>query len=147
MITLFSAVIDTRYTVQRYKIKYISVGSGTQQTRVVNMVYSWYPFSNSSMITQFTLDTPNFLQSSRERPNLVTGYSWVRGCKQCQQRNNPPTEPNAPVVSIESIHPFQKIWRDIMGHPPASANGNCYILGVTELFTKWAEAFRLEETS
>ena len=34
-----------------------------------------------------------------------------------------------------------------MGPLPVTSRGNCYILIVTDLFTKWVEAFPLKETS
>lgn len=72
---------------------------------------------------------------------------WVKGCPQCQYRNAPPTNTKAPVVPIQTSRPFQKISWDIMGPLPPSSRGNRYILVVTDLFTKWVEAFPLKETS
>ena len=48
-----------------------------------------------------------------------------------------------PLLSI----PFQKITWDIMGTLPPLVKGKRYILVITDLFTKWVEAFPLQETS
>ena len=73
--------------------------------------------------------------------------SWVRECKQCQQRNPPMPTPQAPLETIQANYPFEKISWDIMGPLPVSNSGNKYVLVVTDLFTKWVEAFPLKETS
>lgn len=71
----------------------------------------------------------------------------VRKCKQCQKRNPPEPQPNAPLGTISATYPFEKVSWDIMGPLPTSKSGNNYILVVTDLFTKWVEAFPLREMS
>ena len=71
---------------------------------------------------------------------------WVKECKQCQRRNSPPHRAQAPLETIQAEYPFQKISWDIMGPLPVSAKGHKYILVVTDLFTKWVEAFPLRST-
>ena len=46
-------------------------------------------------------------------------------------------------LGINADHPFQKLSWDIMGPLPTSIKGNKCILVVTDLFSKWAEAFPL----
>ena len=55
--------------------------------------------------------------------------------------------PQAPIETIQVNYPFEKISWDIMGPLPVTHSGNKYILVITDLFTKWVEAFPLKETS
>ena len=73
--------------------------------------------------------------------------AWVKQCKQYQRRNPPHPTPTALLGTIQSSHPFEKISLDIMGPLPTSSQGNKYILVVTDLFTKWVEAFPLKDTT
>ena len=58
----------------------------------------------------------------------------------------PPSKPRAPLRTITASYPFEKITWDIMGPLPASEKGNSYILVVTDVFTKWVEAFAISST-
>ena len=71
---------------------------------------------------------------------------WVKECQACQRRNSPPQKVRAPLGTIQAEYPFQKLSWDIMGPLPASSKGYKYILVVTDLFTKWVEAFPLRST-
>ena len=71
---------------------------------------------------------------------------WIRECDECQRRNPPPQKPRAPLGTLSAKRPFEKITWDIMGPLPTSARGNVYILMVTDVFTKWVEAFPLRDT-
>ena len=71
---------------------------------------------------------------------------WVRECETCQKRKNPQPRPQAPLGTISASHPFQKITWDIMGPLPVTRKGNKYILVVTDVFSKWVEAFPLQVT-
>ena len=71
---------------------------------------------------------------------------WVKECEQCQRRNSPPHKAQAPLETIQAEYPLQKISWDIMEPLPVSAKGHKYILVVTDLFTKWVEAFPLCST-
>ena len=90
------------------------------------------------------------LEKVRERfywPNYEADVQrWVRECEQCQRRNPPNPLPKAPLETIRATHPFQKVTWDVMGPLPASDTGFKYILVITDVFTKWVEAFPLQKT-
>ena len=71
---------------------------------------------------------------------------WVKECQQCQKHNPPQPQPRAPLGLIKCGYPFDVISWDIMGPLPTSTKGNKYILVVTDLFSKWVEAFPLVAT-
>eukprot|EP00731_Ephydatia_muelleri_P028604 Em0020g248a len=54
--------------------------------------------------------------------------------------------PLAPLGTIKCSHPFDVISWDIMGPLPSSTRGCKYILVITDLFSKWVEAFPLAAT-
>ena len=49
--------------------------------------------------------------------------------------------------TFRATHPFERLCWDIMGPLPVTPRGNQYILVVTDLFTKWVEAFPLMNTT
>ena len=71
----------------------------------------------------------------------------VEKCEPCQRRNQPAPTPQAPLGTITSTYPFQKISWDIMGPLPVTEKGSKYILVITDLFSKWVEAFPLSSTN
>ena len=82
---------------------------------------------------------------------LLAGYeqdiqTWISFCQQCQRHNPPQPGPRAPLGTVKTNHPFEKLSWDIMGLLPTSSKGYQYILVVTDLFSKWVEAFQLHTT-
>ena len=73
--------------------------------------------------------------------------TYIRECEQCQRRNPPNPRPIAPLGTIKTTEPFEKISWDIMGPLPTSEQGNKYIVVVTDLFSKWVEAFAIRDTT
>ena len=71
---------------------------------------------------------------------------WIAECASCQQRNAPQPTAQAPLGTISASYPFDKISWDIMGPLPLTTQGNKYVLVVTDLFSKWTEAFPLKTT-
>ena len=67
--------------------------------------------------------------------------SWCRNCELCCRRNNPRVKPHAPLVTSKVGYPGERVAMDIVGLFPKSANGNKYILVVSDYFTRWTEAF------
>ncbi|KAJ3641849.1 hypothetical protein Zmor_028321 [Zophobas morio] len=65
-------------------------------------------------------------------------------CAQCKRRN--PT-PNAPQRPRQPQEPFETIAVDIMGPYPATSKGNRFLLVVTDLFTRWVEAYPMQKNN
>ena len=61
--------------------------------------------------------------------------NWVRAYQLCQKRNPPQPTPQAPMGTISTRYPFEKISWDIMGPLPISSKGHKYILVITDLFS------------
>ena len=68
--------------------------------------------------------------------------TWINECKQCQQRN-PPQPHNKHHWSQLRV---TTLSLDIMGPLPLTTAGNKYIMVVTDLFSKWVEAFPVKAT-
>ena len=73
--------------------------------------------------------------------------SWVQNCVQCQQCNPLIPQAQAPLGTIQASYPFEKMSWDIMGPMPVTDRHNKYILVITDVFTKWVEAFPLQNTT
>jgi len=70
----------------------------------------------------------------------------IRECQHCQQCNSQQPAQHAPLGTIKARYPFEKVSWDIMGPLSPTSQGNKYILIVTDLFSKWTEAFPLKST-
>ena len=71
----------------------------------------------------------------------------IRRCGPCAQVNDPSKLPRAPLINIKSGHPLQRVAIDIVGPTPRSSLGHEWLLVVSDHFTKFAQAFRLRNTS
>jgi len=71
---------------------------------------------------------------------------WIQECRECQRRKPPHQAQQAPLDTIQSTFPFEKLSWDIMGPLPQSLSGNRYIVVITDLFSKWVEAFSVKST-
>lgn len=88
--------------------------------------------------------TLNKMQSHFWRPELTSAvYDYCSKCLTCGMCKSPSRKPKAPLQSITSGYPFQRIHLDIIGPLPKSRKGNQYILTAQCSFTKWAEAYPL----
>lgn len=71
---------------------------------------------------------------------------WIKWCDECQKHNQPQHALQASLETIQATYPFEKISWDIMGPLLVTPRGKQYTLIVTDLFTKWVEAFPLIDT-
>ena len=69
--------------------------------------------------------------------------NWCRSCAVCNSRKQSKKE-RVPMQPIESGFPFERIALDIVGPLPKTTRGNKYILVLRDYFTKWPEAFPLQ---
>ena len=72
--------------------------------------------------------------------------TWTQECQECQRRNQPQPAQQAPLETFTSNYPFEKLSWDIMGPLPVTSNGNKYIVVITDIFSKWVEAFPIQST-
>ena len=95
------------------------------------------------------LGTHKTAEKLRERyywPDYMTDVEKCQGVQAVSAAQQSPRKAQAPLETIQAEYPFQKISWDIMGPLLVSAKGHKYILVVTDLFTKWVEAFPLCST-
>jgi len=74
------------------------------------------------------------------------GYSqsvqeWCQTCPHCAVRKNPTHRNRGALKNIQSGYPMQIMAMDIMGPFPETKWGNCYVLVISDYFTRWVEAF------
>ena len=69
---------------------------------------------------------------------------WCKSCVPCNQKKNPTPHRKAPMSLRKPGFPFERVAIDILGPLPRTENSKRYILCITDYFSKWAEAFPLE---
>ena len=65
-------------------------------------------------------------------------------CQKCGERNPPSRKARAPLQIDNTGYPMQRVAMDIVGPLPSTERGNRYILVVVDYFTKWPEAFAIQ---
>ena len=70
---------------------------------------------------------------------------WCRQCKVCASRKSPSTHPKAPMQTYTSANPMDGVAMDLLGPLPVTPQGNRYILTIEDYFTKWTEAYSMQD--
>ncbi|PFX28342.1 Gypsy retrotransposon integrase-like protein 1 [Stylophora pistillata] len=63
----------------------------------------------------------------------------------CGSRNGPIPRPRAPMQSIRTDYPRERIQTDILGPLPETNKGNKFVAVVVDMYTKWPEAYALPD--
>ena len=71
-------------------------------------------------------------------------HDWCRSCDMCASRNGPSKKIRAPMAQYNVGAPMERLATDILGPLPISDSGNRYLLIIADYFTKWTEAFPIE---
>ena len=71
--------------------------------------------------------------------------TWIQECQECQKRNKPQPAQQAPLETLTSDYPFQKLSWDIMGPLPVTSNGNKYIVVITDIFSNGLTLFHYNQ--
>ena len=74
-------------------------------------------------------------------------FNWIQKCEVCQINKRPVKKARAPLGSMITGEPMDRIAIDYVGPLPVTTNGNRYILVLQDYFTKWAEAYAVPNTS
>lgn len=71
----------------------------------------------------------------------------IQKCVECTRSKTPSKQPKAPLGDMRVGTPMDRLSTDIMGPPTLTPRGNCYILVVTNYFSKWVEIFPITDQS
>ena len=71
-------------------------------------------------------------------------HFWIRSCEKCQRRKPAQPAPKAPMRLFLSGEPNERLQMDICGPLVTSDKGNKYILVITDTFSKYTEAYPME---
>ena len=69
---------------------------------------------------------------------------WCKKCGNCASRKGPKDKQRGPMRRFNVGAPLERIAVDVLGPLPTLSKGNKYILILGDYFTKWAEAYPLE---
>ena len=69
---------------------------------------------------------------------------YVVECDKCTARKTPKGKRHAPMGLYQMGEPMERVSMDILGPLPVSEKGNRYVLVVCDTFTRWIEAYPLQ---
>jgi hypothetical protein len=116
-------------------------------------VLLWVPETTRKRILNEFHDVPEAGHPGYEETlrSILSQYTWptvsrdvrayVKDCLICATTKRGPIQPGAPLHAYNPERPWQTIAVDYMGPYESTTEGNKYILVVTDLFTRWVEAF------
>ena len=70
---------------------------------------------------------------------------YCRTCHTSGSRNGPIPQTRAPMQSIKTGYPLERIEIDILGPLPETDRGNKFVAVVVDMYTKWPEAYALPD--
>ena len=101
------------------------------------------------------LPTSGHLRVNKTAERVKARYYWkdwhqdvegcCRSCRKCGERNPPVRKARAPLQTSHAGYPMERVALDVLGPLPTTGRGNRYILVVSDYFTKWPEAFAIED--
>lgn len=78
-------------------------------------------------------------------PNLTSDVKrWCQNCNNCARRKPGPGRGKSPLQQDIAYQPFDRIALDILGPLPVTSNNNEYIMVVGDYFSKYTEAYALQ---
>ena len=114
------------------------------------------PLSERRKVLSYSYDHPTagHLGIRKTLSKIRQAYYWpglqqdarhyVAGCEKCQTSKGPLKTPRAPLQKVGASRPMERIATDILGELPLTDKGNRYILVRSDYFTKWTEAFPMQ---
>jgi transposase InsO family protein len=76
--------------------------------------------------------------------SITDAKHWCNTCPSCAARKTHPPRQQAPLNTITTGTPMQTVAVDILGPLPQTSSGNRYILVAMDYFTRWAEAYAIQ---
>ena len=78
-------------------------------------------------------------------PGMNTDVNlWCAACETCQRRKPPPRKKRSAMQIMVPDIPWARVAVDMLGPLPRTARRSRYVLVVADYFTKWTEAFPME---
>ena len=71
--------------------------------------------------------------------------NYIRKCPVCCANRHPQKRLRAALKDYRVGHPLDRIGVDVLGPLPTTSRRNCYILVVTDYFTRWVEAYPMPD--
>uniref|UniRef100_A0A3B1J624 Gypsy retrotransposon integrase-like protein 1 n=1 Tax=Astyanax mexicanus TaxID=7994 RepID=A0A3B1J624_ASTMX len=72
---------------------------------------------------------------------------FVHCCDSCTAKKGPVGRSRAPLQSLRSGAPMERVAVDVLGPFPVTEDGNRYVLVAMDFFTKWPEAYAVPDQS